>query len=199
MRPRVYLFDIDDTLVDRGAAFRRWCARHHPDRDVAALAAADDRGRAPRTALARALALAEVDAFAARFPGELAACVEPDPAMIETLAVLRARGARIAVVSNGGATTQRTKVARAGLEVDAWFLSAECGVAKPDPGLLQIAMEWGRGPLRDLVVVGDDPVNDIAPAFALGLRTIYVRRDPSYPAHLPPPDRTIDDLAELRA
>ncbi len=55
-------------------------------------------------------------------------------------------------------------------------LSAEAGVAKPDPEIFLIALrEAGCAP-ENACMIGDRPDNDIAPAACLGMTTVWVRR-----------------------
>ncbi len=194
---RVILLDLDDTLFDRGAAFRRWCDRHARG---AELAAADDRGRRSRVEFARdavAHTGGTVAALAARFPTELAACVEPEPGVRDLVAALAAR-TRVAIVTNGSSVAQRAKLARTGLAdvVHAVFVSAEVGQAKPAAAIFERAIAWSGRPARDHLFVGDDPVNDIAPAAALGMATAWRARE-AWPATLPLPDHTLASLAGL--
>ena len=193
---RVILLDLDDTLFDRSAAFARWCDRHAGG-CTPMLVAADARGRTSRTALARAVGADHVAAFAARFPTELAACVEPEAGVPEAVAALAARH-RVAIVTNGGAA-QRAKLARAGVadRVHAVFVSSEVGAAKPARAMFDAALAWSGCAPAEHVMVGDDPVNDIAPAAALGMATAWRTRGDVYPVELAPPDRTIRSLAEV--
>jgi len=54
--------------------------------------------------------------------------------------------------------------------------SAEEGISKPDPALFQRALERAGCAPGDAWMVGDRPDNDIAPAKALGMRTVRVRQ-----------------------
>lgn len=102
------------------------------------------------------------------------------PGMRELLADLAGRGLRQGVVSNWAPSL------RAFLRhhrLDGCFAvivnSAEEGVVKPDPTLFRRALERLGVPPQAAVYVGNDPVADIAPARALGMRAIHFdpRRD----------------------
>ena len=54
--------------------------------------------------------------------------------------------------------------------------SAEEGVSKPDPELFCRALARAGCAPRDAFMVGDRPDNDIAPAKALGMKTVRVRQ-----------------------
>ena len=99
---------------------------------------------------------------------------EPYADTAPTLRELRERGIRIGVVSNIGLDI-RPLFRRHGLAalVDAYALSFEQGVAKPDPRLFLTACEMLNVAPRDALMVGDDPVTDGA-ADAAGLRVFVL-------------------------
>ena len=87
------------------------------------------------------------------------------------------------VVTNGMTDNQLGKIHRSGLSrlVDAWGISDELGLRKPDPEIFRIvARRCGGDPDRGGWMIGDDPVLDIAGGHTAGLRTIWVR--PQRPA-----------------
>ena len=200
---RVIFFDLDDTLFDRAAALGRWVAAHLGSLDADALAwlvELDDRGRRPRLHFAAGV----IDRFglhrtvcelASAFPSELAHHVEPEAGVRETIERL-ALDRRVAVITNGGAS-QRDKLQRAGLAdvVEQVFVSGELGIAKPAPGIFERALSWSQAAPGECLFVGDDPVNDIAPAAALGMATAWLPRGP-WVGSTPPP-LTIHSIAEL--
>lgn len=94
----------------------------------------------------------------------------PYPDTARTLAALRERGIPVAVVSNIGWDLRPVFRAH-GLDhlVDAYLLSFEHGVQKPDPRLFRAACDaLGLAP-ADVLMVGDDRVAD-AGATTLGCR-----------------------------
>jgi HAD superfamily hydrolase (TIGR01509 family) len=113
----------------------------------------------------------------------------PYPDTAEVLAALRARGVRVAVVSNIG-WDLRPVFAAHGLEdlVDAFVLSFECGRQKPDPAIFRAACEELGVPPQETLMVGDDRRAD-GGAAALGCRVHFVD-------HLPA-DRRPDGLREV--
>lgn len=98
----------------------------------------------------------------------------PDTA--ETLKTLHEAGIRIAVVSNI-AWDVRTRFARSGLDqfVDAYVLSFEHGVQKPDPEIFRIALAELDGDPAQAVMVGDSEAAD-GGSRAVGVR--YERVEP---------------------
>lgn len=90
------------------------------------------------------------------------------------LAALRA-DFRIAVVSNYQGNLDPS-LRELGLRdvVDAAVDSAVFGARKPDPAIFAFAASEVGAALTECWMVGDSPVNDIAPARTLGMRTCWV-------------------------
>ncbi|MGW2683555.1 HAD family hydrolase [Streptomyces sp. NPDC001414] len=98
----------------------------------------------------------------------------PYPDTAQTLRALRARGIPVAVVSNIG-WDMRPVFRHHVVDdlVDAYFLSFERGVKKPDPRIFQMACDkLGVAP-GDALMVGDEPVADSGAA-TLGCRVHLV-------------------------
>ena len=123
------------------------------------------------------------------------------PAM---LARLRGRGARLFLVSNAQAIFTRCELRALGLDgaFDAVYLSSDYGCKKPDARFFRLALEGQRLDPARCIMVGNDPVCDIAGAQAVGLATLYVRSNLS-PAGPPPratyllPEMDIPRMAAL--
>ncbi|MET9464466.1 HAD-IA family hydrolase [Streptomyces sp. NPDC006544] len=149
-----------------------------------------EQHRAVYTALAREAALPSPELADALYDRHLtAAAWRPYPDTARTLTALRERGVPVAVVSNIGWDLRPVFAAHGvGHLVDAYLLSFEHGVQKPDPGLFEAACEaLGLAP-ADVLMVGDDRVAD-AGAAALGCPVRFVD-------HLPA-DRRPDGLAPV--
>jgi putative hydrolase of the HAD superfamily len=117
------------------------------------------------------------------------------PEVPDVLARLRAAGARLAVVSNWDVSLhdvlERTKLRAL---VDAVVISAELGVAKPDPAIFRAALERLGAAADGAVHVGDSLEHDVAGARAAGLEAVLVARNG---AAAPEGVRTVASLAEL--
>ncbi|MFD9336174.1 HAD family hydrolase [Streptomyces sp. NPDC060028] len=95
-----------------------------------------------------------------------------------TLRELRRRGIRVAVVSNIGWDLRPVFRAHALDElVDAYVLSFELGVHKPDPAIFRAACDTLGLPPSDVLMVGDEPVAD-GGAGALGCAVHFVEHLP---------------------
>ena len=81
------------------------------------------------------------------------------------------------MVSNWDVSLRRTlgEIGLGGL-VDDIVVSAEAGVAKPAPGIFEVALRRLRCPARKVLFVGDSPETDIAGAHGAGLRAVLVDR-----------------------
>ena len=79
--------------------------------------------------------------------------------------------------------------------------SWEAGFAKPDPALFRYALSLAACVPEEAVMIGDRLDNDIFPAKALGMKTVWLRQGfgalqtPKGPEYTP--DHTIDSLTEL--
>ena len=122
--------------------------------------------------------------------------VEPYPEVAGVLARWRDRYVLVAV-SNGNADVERTPLR--GLFHHA-LSAAAVGAMRPDPALFHAALGRAGVEPADALHVGDDPVNDVAAARALGLRTAWVNRSGrDFPPGLPRPDVEVPDLGALEA
>jgi putative hydrolase of the HAD superfamily len=85
---------------------------------------------------------------------------------------------RLGVVTNGIDRVQRARLAASGLSAlfDAVVTSQSCGFAKPDPRILQAALDAMQVLPREAVYVGDDPATDGAAARAAGVRFVWMDR-----------------------
>ncbi|GAB7106876.1 HAD-IA family hydrolase [Streptomyces phaeofaciens JCM 4814] len=149
-----------------------------------------ERHRAAFTALTREAKLPTADLAEALYDrSRLPEAWRPYPDTEETLRALRGRGIPVAVVSNIG-WDLRPVFRDHGVDdlVDAYLLSFEHGMEKPDPRIFRTACDrLGVAP-GDALMVGDDRVADVGAA-ALGCRVHLV--DPL------PVDRRPSALAEV--
>lgn len=185
----IWLLDLDNTLVGRADAFRAWAAdavsrAGGSEDDLAAVLAADEGGHGSKTALARVLVDRlgwddDITAAIERFRAGILAHVRVYEGVLFSLDVLRGAGHRVAVVTNGTSAQQRGKIARCGIEphVDAIVVSEEEGVAKPDPRIVEIALDRlgaSGADRRDVWMIGDAGHADVAVGRAAGTRTGWV-------------------------
>ena len=148
---RIALFDLDNTLIDRQAAFRQWAAAFL-DGGTSMRAMSSGSSMPTSTAMplgptsspklrARYRLPQTVEELLSEYERDYPAFFEPDPAVGGALEQLRSAGWRIAIVTNGPAT-QHVKMARAGSceLVDACCVSEELGSWKPDHRIFEHAV-----------------------------------------------------------
>ncbi len=228
--PDAVVFDLDDTLIDeRGGVDGAWRAAlaavpaASRPRLYETLRATErwywsdpGRHRAGRMRLAEARLAIVRRAFATcgyrdqRLTAAVAhsygaardAALKLMPAASEVLAVLRARGVALALVTNGSSSRQRQKLARFGLgdRFDAVLIEEELGFGKPDRRIYDAALtQLGAEPAHTWIV-GDDPEWEVAAPHTIGLRTMWLDRwRRGAAACRTPPDRVITSLLELVA
>ncbi|MFF6876662.1 HAD family hydrolase [Streptomyces sp. NPDC012474] len=180
------LLDLDNTLVDRDAAFRdavaEFLAEHDlPESDLAWVTALDAGGYTPRNDVAAEMtrryeALVPTATIRTLLDTGAADRVELADSSREALEKARARGWSCVIVTNGRTAQQEAKIRNVGLDrlVQAWVISEAVGRKKPAPGIFQAAARAVGLPLRGSWVIGDSPHADIGGADALGLRSVWV-------------------------
>jgi epoxide hydrolase-like predicted phosphatase len=102
--------------------------------------------------------------------------MEADDAMIDGIRAIRARGVRMAILSNSvgnAAVYGRALVAEL---FDTVVISSEVGLRKPEPEIYELAAERLGLPPAACVYVDDLPPN-LKPALALGMATVLHRGD----------------------
>jgi 2-haloacid dehalogenase len=165
-------------------------ARYHnvePEIEVA------EPGLSYREVMARALDELGAPAGEREALGDSLPSWTPFPEVPAALAEARARGWRLAILSNTDRDFIEASKVRLGVRFDATIVASEIGSYKPSLGHWQ-AFERETGRLPD-VHVGASLFHDVAPANGLGLPTIWVNRlgeraDPE-------PTREIPDLTPL--
>jgi len=97
------------------------------------------------------------------------------PGSVDGLKRLEEMGIAVAVLTNGVRRSQEEKLTLIGMEsLIPWLLpSDEAGAAKPDARIFHWALEKTGMAAEDVVMIGDNPVNDIYGAQNAGIRAIY--------------------------
>jgi putative hydrolase of the HAD superfamily len=178
------LCDLDGTVVDRDTAFLAWARslaeRHHESAEfVEWMVAKDQTGAWARRELfdllRRRLHLeTPPEGLADVLMSDFMSHFRCDADVREALTLVRDRGHKIAIVSNGG-PTQTHKIKAADLDelVDAVCISSIEGVWKPDPLLLEIAAKRAGTTLDRAWLIGDS-INDIKAASAAGISSVWM-------------------------
>jgi putative hydrolase of the HAD superfamily len=185
------LFDLDNTLLPRDAAFRAWArdflAEHRlPAGDIDWFTTIDGSGYVPRSTVLGAAKRRygldhSLDLLLAHYRRGINAHIHCPTPHIDALHAARASGWTLGIVSNGGTRPQLEKIRRTGLGplVDGWVISEEAGCVKPDPLIFEIAaqrcgLQASSGWESDTWVIGDHAPADIAGAEVAGLRSVWL-------------------------
>jgi 2-haloacid dehalogenase len=215
-RPRVIVFDVNETLSDMAPMARRFADVGAPDllatvwfaallRDGFALAAAGGEepfARLARGALETVLAGASLNRPAGEAADHILAgfsdlSVHPDvPGGVR---LLREGGLRLATLSNGSADVAGRLLAKAGIrgEFEHLLSVEDAGAWKPAPAAYAHAARVCSVPVDQMLLVAVHPW-DIHGARQAGMRTGWISRQPApYPGYFSPPDLQAPDLGTL--
>lgn len=100
--------------------------------------------------------------------------LRPFDGAAELLSDLRARGNRLFLLSNAQSAFTRGEIERCGFSdaFDGMLLSSECGVRKPDPEFFRMLFDKYGIDRKNAVMIGDEKINDIDGAAAVGIRAV---------------------------
>ncbi|MFJ8784844.1 HAD family hydrolase [Streptomyces sp. NPDC102476] len=195
------MIDLDNTLVDRDAAFRAaataFLAEHDlPDGDLDWLMTLDASGYTPRREVARALSVryGGIDSQDFLDRGAADRITLSDPVR-EALMEARADGWSCVIVTNGRTVQQETKIRNVGLDrlVHGWVISEAAGHRKPEPEIFHAAAAVAGAALDGSWMIGDSAPADIRGALGVGARSVWVSAgrpwtEPDYRPTLTTPD-----------
>ncbi|WP_280679804.1 HAD-IA family hydrolase [Kitasatospora sp. MAA19] len=185
------LFDLDNTLLPRDAAFRAWAQdflseRDLPPGDLDWFVTLDGGGYVPRSTVLSAVRRrygldASAEFLLAHYRRGINSHIHCPTGHVDALRAARAAGWTLGIVSNGGTRPQLEKIRRTGLGplVDGWVISEEADCVKPDPLIFEIAAQrCGVAPTGNWAahtwMVGDHAPADIAGAELAGLRSVWL-------------------------
>ena len=214
---KAVLFDLDNTLVDRVAAFRSLIAalwRDEPrlqesstiDETVELFEEWDADGLTSPKRLIFNRAIKrwgklsrnsrELESW---YYANYARHFVPDHRVQSLVNTLQSHEIPWAIITNG--KPFQVDVARAvGLysRSSGIIVSSMFGASKPDPLIFAEGLRLvGISDPSDCLFVGDNPVADIKGALECGMRTAWVRRGRKWPEHLPHPILVVDHVSEL--
>jgi len=215
--PKAILFDLDETLTDRTQSVAHYAKRFQHDYTAhlasttvssiaAAILAADVRGYRPREEVVRD--------FSQRLPWRTV----PDISCIRThwdtcfplsvvartgleamLSALYVQGIRLGIVTNGEVQFQAPKITQLaiGRYLSTIVISEAVQVQKPDPRIFAHALTEIGCRASGTWFVGDDPVNDVLGAAAVGLQAIWLTGVRPWPTDRPASQWQIAVLGEI--
>lgn len=205
------LFDLDDTLYDRQAAFRNWGRLFLRERlgvidegecasTMAWIESLDANGYGSKHAVIVELcrrypkAAGCVDTFYDEFVQR----IELDPESELVLSHLEAGGIPFGIITNGSERQWRKIDAlRLDARTNTILVSETFGVKKPHPSIFLAAAESIAVTPASILFVGDNPHADIAGAKSVGMLTAWLHRGRPWPVELASPDVTISRMSDL--
>ena len=215
---RAVLFDLDDTLVDRRASFRRFAERfretfpsvrasHSLEETYRELLTVDKWGHVPKDGVfTKVLGIwpgidRSVEDLVEFFWDELVAGMRPIQGAPEFLRELSEAGVPWGILTNGD-HRQLEKITTAGLEGIAPFVIASklfgSGADKPYPDIFREGLRRAGTEAEETLFVGDNPFRDVEGARAIGMASAWLHHGRDWPEGLEPPDYRIGHVAELR-
>jgi putative hydrolase of the HAD superfamily len=121
------------------------------------------------------------------------------PGAIDILKGLRARGIRLAMITNGASDIQRAKIERFNLApyFENILIEGEFACGKPDERVFRYSLDKLKVKPEDVWMVGDDLKFDIAPCAPLGIYSLWVDRNKGQAPDGIKPDKIIRSIAEI--
>jgi FMN phosphatase YigB (HAD superfamily) len=197
---RAVFFDVGETLVCEDGVWRAWAEWYGvpPLTFFGALGAVIERREhhlavfesfEPGFSLARAEA-----ARAAAGRSYVLSRADLYPDAVPCLAALKAAGYVVGVSGNQPPDVSEALMSSLGLDLDVVASSAAWGVEKPDPAFFErVAAAAGCAP-GEVAYVGDRVDNDVLPAKAAGLVSVFLRRGPWGYVHARWPEAAAADV-----
>jgi putative hydrolase of the HAD superfamily len=197
MALRAVLFDLDETLTDRGQSidqfvprfiehFKNQLIRHDFETIRLAIAEGDGGGYATRESLAQVLRQTlpwrltpTTEDLIAFWRQTFPRCNVERHGVTPTLRRLGQMGQKLGVISNGMIGSQYVKLETMRIRslFSAILISEEVGISKPDPRIFHLALEGLQVTASEAIFVGDNPVLDIAGASAVGIRGVWLNSE----------------------
>ncbi len=214
------LFDLDDTLYSRDAAFRKWAqifAREdlklaeddpHYQETIEQIVALDDGGYSSRIVLfskikeAHPLLLQHsVDQLLQTYNRRFFDYVWAGEETQGLLTALKGAGLPFGIITNGATFRQLRKINILGFDqlTSCIFVSEQFGCKKPDATIFLAAADCLGHEPGHILFVGDNPLRDIWGAHQVGMHTAWLHHQREWPTELleTPPDYVISSLSEL--
>lgn len=202
------LFDLDDTLVDRTAAYRRWVAgfasgTELSTADLSVLYDVDLWEVDLPHQLRRIHGYFDIDedfeTFWNRFKDGYPRYVRCESTTVQGLTRIRERGWKVVIVTNGPTENQADKIMLSGLDryVDGWVISEAEGAEKPALDIFEAAARTVDRPLSvGGWMVGDSQSADITGGAAAGLSTIWLSHGRALDPELTAPNHVVTSVGE---
>lgn len=218
MTIQAIIFDLDNTLVNRKEAFRKFAERfmdqfvevtspHQRQQFIEYMIEADRDGYRRKQELYEELKRkmsmrnpdVTVDELAEYWFAEFFQCTVLMDGAIEVLEKLKSEGLKLGIITNGSVHSQNAKIDHVRIRdyFDVIVVSDEVGVKKPDVRIFQTALERLQVKPEQSWYIGDHPVNDIQGARYAGLTPVWLEGYMSWVEGIEKPRHVIRELREL--
>jgi putative hydrolase of the HAD superfamily len=193
---KAVVFDVDNTLVNRKAAFLRFCdylidhyANDYPylgarEELIGKMIEADDNGYGGKSNFIPRLQniwklQVTTEEFIAQRNSIFGKLSVPMESVYEVLDTLKGRY-KLGIITNGYSSVQREKITTVGITdyFDDIIISGEVDFEKPDPRIFRMSCENLRVKPEEMVFIGDYYPNDIAGAIGAKIMPIWITQDP---------------------
>ncbi len=209
------VFDLDNTLIDRNAAVEKflqiWLGKFGnltPEvikTEMPFIMTKDNWGYLPREDFGKWLiekydAKQTVNDFLQLYFIEVPTFVVLEPLVESMLHQLKSKY-KLILATNGASVTQRKKLEVTNLytyfEPENIFVSHEVGWDKPDKKFFMHMFESLKVNPENMLMIGDDPWNDIFGANACGIKTVWIANDRTFDYSYVKPDFIIHKVEHL--
>lgn len=199
MTLRTVFFDVGETLIDERRMWRGWAAYLGVPADdfMATFEDVIAKGEDHRRVFERFRPGFDIAAArrerAAQGDDEMFGVQDLYPDAAPCLRELRAQGYRIGIAGNQPADAVAALQAL-DLAADVIVSSASLGVAKPAPEFFARVIDMAGVTAHEIAYVGDRLDNDILPARAAGMTTVFLLRGPWAKVHATKPEARLADI-----
>lgn len=193
---KAVIFDLDDTLVDRKAAIVRFAAlfveQYFPQENnfkrsqmtqtflqIDHSNLYDHQGIFQTFYKHYNLPMPEIDELIGYWDHHFAQFSHVFPCTYNLLDLLRQKGIKLVMLTNGRKTLQNSKIDAENLRsyFDSIVISSEYGIHKPDKRIFDIALSKSGLSAEECIFVGDDPVNDMVGCRGVGIPGVWINPD----------------------
>ena len=192
---KAIIFDLDQTLIDRGATFTKFIEEQHkrfisrlgnfPRQDfVEAVFLYDNNGYTEKSELYKLVCeqLKIKSISSKELFNDFKTNYGQNPvlfvAVYQTLGVLK-KNYKLGLITNGRSKGQNSKITRS--KIRDYFcsikISEEEGVKKPDQKIFENCLQELGVKANESVFVGDHPINDVEAAKQVGMLGIWVKNE----------------------
>lgn len=189
---KVILFDLDNTLIDRNAAvlacieqfFNDNMPQYYFENEQVEIEENDFWGYTPRTEFYEWFIQYyepqgwDETSFWTYMQDNVASHVQPISEELGAILLHLKESYKIGILTNGSIINQETKIKNAQLDSyfspEMIFISEQYEAQKPDETFFKIALNKYQIQASELLMVGDDPLNDILGAHQLGIKTCWI-------------------------